>query len=88
MKAVIQRVSYARVSVDDNSIGQIGPGLLILLGIEGDDNAADAAWLAKKITGMRIFSDANGKMNLDLSTSGGNLLMLPGANWCRQWYRS
>jgi D-tyrosyl-tRNA(Tyr) deacylase len=76
MKAVIQRVSYARVSVDDNSIGQIGPGLLILLGIEGDDNAADAAWLAKKITGMRIFSDANGKMNLDLSTSGGNLLII------------
>jgi len=76
MKAVIQRVSYARVSVDDNTIGQIGLGLLILLGIEDKDNAADAAWLAKKITGMRIFSDVNGKMNLDLSTTGGELLVI------------
>jgi len=76
MKAVIQRVSYARVSVDDNTIGQIGLGLLILLGIEDGDNATDAAWLAKKITRMRIFSDGNGKMNLDLSTTGGELLVI------------
>tara|TARA_B110000444_G_scaffold243049_1_gene260967 strand:+ start:8069 stop:8521 length:453 start_codon:yes stop_codon:yes gene_type:complete len=76
MKAVIQRVSNAVVSVNDKTIGQIGHGLLILLGIEDKDNTGDVLWLAKKIIGMRIFSDENGKMNLNLSSTGGELLVI------------
>ena len=61
MRAVIQRVSFASVKVDGDLIGQINSGLLVLLGIEADDNSDDVRWLAKKITSLRIFSDAEGK---------------------------
>ena len=76
MRAVIQRVSFASVKVDDKTIGQIGPGLLVLLGIEADDTSTDVSWLAKKICGLRIFSDTEGKMNLDLNDVNGELLIV------------
>lgn len=76
MRAVIQRVSFASVKVDGDLIGQINSGLLVLLGIEADDNSDDVRWLAKKITSLRIFSDAEGKMNLDLGEVDGGLLVV------------
>ena len=76
MRSVIQRVSFASVKVDDKTIGQIGPGLLVLLGIEADDTNADVSWLANKICGLRIFSDNEGKMNLDLNDVNGELLIV------------
>ena len=76
MRAVIQRVSFASVKVDDDIIGQIGPGLLILLGIEEDDDGSDVAWLASKISKLRIFSDRDGKMNQDINDVKGSLLVV------------
>ena len=76
MRAVIQRVSFASVKVDDDIIGQIGPGLLILLGIEDADDGSDVAWLASKISKLRIFSDRDGKMNQDINDVKGSLLVV------------
>jgi D-tyrosyl-tRNA(Tyr) deacylase len=76
MRLVLQRVSSASVTVDDAITGQIGPGLLILAGIEHDDTADDLAWLVSKVTQMRIFADAEGKMNLSVKDSGGDLLVV------------
>jgi D-tyrosyl-tRNA(Tyr) deacylase len=66
MRAVIQRVSRASVTVAGEITGQIGPGLLVLLGIHAGDTAADAHWLAEKISALRIFEDVDGKMNLSV----------------------
>jgi D-aminoacyl-tRNA deacylase len=66
MRAVIQRVSEARVKVAGAIIGEIGPGLLVLLGVTQGDTDADAQWLAEKICALRIFPDADGKMNLSV----------------------
>jgi D-tyrosyl-tRNA(Tyr) deacylase len=76
MRAVIQRVSCANVKVDGEIIGQIGPGLLIFLGIEDSDDGTDVIWLAKKITSLRIFSDSEGKMNRDIGQINGRLLVV------------
>ena len=76
MRLVLQRVSSASVTVDDSITGQIGPGLLILAGIEHDDTADDLSWLLSKVTQMRIFADAEGKMNLSVKDSGGDLLVV------------
>jgi D-tyrosyl-tRNA(Tyr) deacylase len=76
MRLVLQRVSSASVTVDDAITGQIGPGLLILAGIEHDDSADDLAWLVSKVTQMRIFADAEDKMNLSVKDSGGDLLVV------------
>ena len=76
MKTVIQRVRSAAVTVEDRIVGQIGPGLLVLLGVEKGDDQARADWLAEKIAGLRIFSDENGKMNLSLRDVGGSLLVV------------
>lgn len=76
MRVVIQRVSSASVTIDGQVSGAIEKGLLVLLGIEHDDTAEDAEWLAGKIVAMRIFSDAEGKMNLDLKEAGGALLVV------------
>lgn len=76
MRAVIQRVSFASVKINNNLSGQIGPGLLILLGIEDADTPDDCLWLARKICGLRVFSDENGKMNLDLNGIDGELLVV------------
>lgn len=76
MIAVIQRVSQASVTIDGEIKGQIGPGLLVLLGITHTDTADDVAWLSKKIVGMRIFGDDDDKMNLDLAGINGDVLLI------------
>lgn len=76
MKAVIQRVSEAVVAVDGNSVGRIGRGILVLLGVEKGDGERDADWLAEKIVALRIFEDDAGKMNLALGEIGGELLVV------------
>lgn len=76
MKAVIQRVSQASVEVDGKVVGEIGSGLVVLLGIAADDEQADADYLADKIIRMRIFGDDEGKMNLSLMDVGGEILAI------------
>ena len=74
MRAVIQRVSRAQVSVGEEIVGKIGAGLLVLLGVAKTDTAADADYLAGKVVGLRIFEDENGKMNRSLLGTGGAVL--------------
>ncbi len=76
LRALIQRVSMAKVTVDNQILGQIQNGLLILLGITHGDTEEKAAWLAEKAASLRVFPDANGKMNLDLVESGGAILVI------------
>jgi D-aminoacyl-tRNA deacylase len=76
MIAVIQRVTEASVTIERQIKGQIGLGFLILLGITHTDTQEDVEWLSKKIVGMRIFGDAEDKMNLDLKIVGGNILLI------------
>lgn len=74
MRALIQRVSRASVHVDGEEAARIGQGFVVLLGVADDDGAADAAWLARKIAGLRLFEDDAGKMNLGLADVGGQVL--------------
>ena len=76
MKAVIQRVSRASVDVNDETIGKIGRGFLVLLGVANEDTDEDMDYLVKKITQMRIFEDEAGKMNLSLKDVGGEILIM------------
>jgi D-aminoacyl-tRNA deacylase len=76
MRAVVQRVSRAQVSVQDESTGRIGRGLLVLLGVGKADSGADAEYLAGKVAGLRIFEDENGKMNLAVGDVGGAVLVV------------
>jgi D-tyrosyl-tRNA(Tyr) deacylase len=76
MKAVIQRVSEARVNVADKTVGSIGQGIMVLLGVQKDDDERDADRLADKIVRLRIFEDEAGKMNLALGDVGGALLVV------------
>jgi D-aminoacyl-tRNA deacylase len=76
MIAVLQRVSEAAVHIDGRCQAQIQRGLLVLLGITHSDTAEDVEWLTRKLVGMRIFGDAEGKMNLDLAAVGGNILLV------------
>ncbi|MBI5484980.1 MAG: D-tyrosyl-tRNA(Tyr) deacylase [Deltaproteobacteria bacterium] len=76
MKAVIQRVKSASVTVEEKVAGRIGQGIMVLLGIEKGDSEAQADWLAEKIAGLRIFSDQQGKMNLSVLDIGGALLVV------------
>ena len=76
MRAVIQRVTEASCKVDDAITGQIGIGLLVLLGIEDADTSEDLEWLAQKIAGIRIFSDEQGLMNKSLADVDGNILLI------------
>jgi len=76
MRAVVQRVREAHVEVDGVTVGAIGPGLLVLLGVARGDTPADAAYLAEKTAGLRIFEDAAGKMNLALNEIDGAVLVV------------
>jgi D-aminoacyl-tRNA deacylase len=76
MIAIIQRVSEASVKIDGVIKGEIQAGFLVLLGITHTDSQEDVEWLSKKIVGMRIFSDEEGKMNLDLNSVNGNILLI------------
>lgn len=74
MRAVVQRVVKADVTVEEKVTGSIDQGLMVLLGVEDEDEAADAVYLADKIAGLRIFEDEDGKMNLSVKDIGGSLL--------------
>jgi D-tyrosyl-tRNA(Tyr) deacylase len=76
MRAVIQRVTSAKVTVDDRQTGTIGEGLLVLLGVHNDDEPKDITWLADKIINLRIFDDKDGKMNHSLKDTGGSMLIV------------
>lgn len=76
MIALIQRVLKASVTVSDKTIGEIGPGLLVLLGVEKEDDDSKASRLLERVVGYRIFGDENDKMNLSLQQTGGSLLVV------------
>lgn len=76
MKGLIQRVNHARVTIDGETVGQIGRGILLLLGIEKGDTEASADKLLHKVMGYRIFPDQHGRMNLSLADTGGELLIV------------
>lgn len=76
MRALLQRVSRAGVAADDERIAEIGPGLLVLLGVEVGDGEAEAEYLAEKTAQLRIFEDPAGKMNLSVQEVGGELLVV------------
>ena len=76
MRVVIQRVLEASVVVDEKVVGAIGNGLLVLLGIEDADTEEDVIWLSNKITGLRLFDDAAGVMNLSVKDMGGDILLI------------
>ncbi len=74
MKIVLQRVKNASVSVEDALFSEIGPGLLLLVGIAKGDTEVEAEWLAEKVAGLRVFNDAKAKMNLNIREIGGEIL--------------
>jgi len=76
MRVVVQRVRRARVTVGDEVVGEIGQGLLVLLGVTHDDTIDDARWLAEKSIGLRIFADDEGKMNRGVADIGGGVLVV------------
>lgn len=76
MRAVIQRVTQSTVGVDDKVVGQIGPGMLVLLGVGQDDSTAEADYLVSKLIHLRIFEDSAGKMNRSLLDVGGQMLVV------------
>lgn len=76
MRAVLQRVKEASVSVDDSVVGAIGPGLLVLVGVEHSDTEADARYLAEKLHGLRIFNDDDGKFNRAIDEINGQILLV------------
>lgn len=77
MLVLLQRVTEARVSVAGDAVGQIGPGLLVLVGVQPGDGPAQAQRMAERILGYRMFDDADGRMNLSLTETGGGLLLVP-----------
>lgn len=76
MRAILQRVSSAKVVINEKISGEIGPGLLVLIGITHDDTDADIGWMIKKITQLRVFNDDQEKMNLSVQDTGGDLLVV------------
>lgn len=77
MKLVIQRVTSANVTVNNNIVGEIGKGFLVLVGFTHSDTTQNADYLAKKLCNLRVFEDENGKMNLNLNQVNGKLLIVP-----------
>ena len=82
MKAILQRVTEAKVEVDSKTVGEIGTGFLILLGVENGDTEKEADALAAKIAGLRIFTDENDKMNLALADVNGSVLVISNFTLC------
>jgi D-aminoacyl-tRNA deacylase len=76
MRVVVQRVSKAAVRIDHKVAGEIGRGFCLLVGFTHGDGVAEAEWMAEKISGLRLFSDAQGKMNLGLADAGGSVLVV------------
>lgn len=76
MRSVVQRVKQAAVRVEGTVAGQIGPGLLVLVGVGGEDSQADVEWMADKIASLRIFEDNEGKMNRSVEEAGGQVLLV------------
>jgi D-tyrosyl-tRNA(Tyr) deacylase len=76
MRAVVQRVTRASVTVEDKIVGEIGKGLVILLGVASDDTQNDVEYLAEKIAALRVFDDEDGRMNLSVKDAGGALLVV------------
>lgn len=82
MRAVVQRVTSARVRVEDRIVGEIGPGLLVFAGVEKGDRDDDVAYVAGKVNDLRIFEDGAGKMNLSLADAGGAVLVVSQFTLC------
>lgn len=76
MRAVVQRVSRAEVRVDGRSVGAIGPGLVVLLGVAATDGDTEVTWMAEKLAGLRIFADDAGRMNRSVTEIGGAVLVV------------
>ncbi len=76
MRAIVQRVSRAKVSVNNETVGQCGEGFMILLGVHSEDSTEDADWLAAKVAALRVFSDEEGKMNLSITDVSGEALVV------------
>lgn len=76
MKVLLQRVSRAKVTVEGRVVGDIGPGLLLLVGIGKQDDTETLAWMARKVANLRIFADAEGKMNRSVLDTGGGILAI------------
>lgn len=76
MRAVAQRVKSARVMVEGKTVGSIGPGLLVYVGVEKGDGAEDVGYMARKLAGLRIFEDGEGRMNLSVGEAGGAVLLI------------
>src|ERR1044072_2831599 len=81
MRAVVQRVTRAKVTVDEKVLGEIGRGLVVLLGIARDDTKVEAAYLVDKIAARHIFDDEDGKMNISIKDGQGALLVVPQFPW-------
>jgi D-tyrosyl-tRNA(Tyr) deacylase len=77
MRLVVQRVSRAAVRVAGRTVAEIGPGLLVLIGVGAGDGEAEVQWLARKLYGLRIFQDDEGRMNRSLAEVGGEVLVVP-----------
>ena len=82
MKAILQRVKFAKVEVGGETVGEIGQGFLVLLGVAKEDDKKEAEVLSNKIAGLRVFTDENDKMNLSLSDIGGEVLVISNFTLC------
>lgn len=76
MRIVLQRVRHASVTVEGRTIGEIGVGLLLLVGFTANDGDAEIEWMAEKVVGLRVFNDADGKMNVDIAAAEGSVLVI------------